>query len=196
MKITRRAQDRLAEIAMLVMDVDGVLTQGEVIYTDAGTEIKSFDVRDGLGLRVAGTAGLRLALVSGRTSAIVQRRARDLRITDIALRAGDKVLAARGFAQQYHLPLTRVAYMGDDLNDLGPMRACGLAIAPADAVPDILAEADIVTDAPGGRGAARQVVELILRAQGKWEHAVEQYLEELAERDEGRRPAEAEGRSA
>ncbi len=188
MKITPRAQQRLPEIEMLVMDVDGVLTHGEIVYTDTGAELKSFDVRDGLALRVAGTAGLKLALVSGRASSIVQRRARDLRITAISLRAGDKELAVRNLAQQYAVSMEHIAYMGDDLNDRAPMRAVGLAIAPADAVPDILAEADLITTAQGGRGAAREVVELILRTQSKWDAAVDQYLEELAERDEVRRP--------
>ena len=192
MKVTRRAQSRLASMEMFVLDVDGVLTQGEIIYTDAGQELKSFDVRDGLGLRVAGTAGLRLALISGRTSSIVQRRARDLRIEDVVLRTGDKENALRMLISRHNLSLEHVAYMGDDLNDRAPMRVAGLAIAPADAVPEILEEADIVTDAPGGRGAARQAVELILRAQGKWESAVERYLAELGEQDQARRPVEAE----
>jgi len=187
MKITRRARSRLPHIEMLVLDVDGVLTEGEVLYTDAGAELKRFDVRDGLGLRVAGAAGLRLALISGRTSPVVQRRARDLRIQDVVQRCGDKAVALRSLAEHYGVPLEHIAYMGDDLNDRAPMRLAGIGIAPADAAPDILEEAEIVTDASGGRGAARQVVELILRSQGKWEDAVQRYLDELAQREEKRR---------
>ncbi len=186
MKITPRAQSRLANLQMLVMDVDGVLTQGDVMYTDAGHEIKSFDVRDGLGLRVASEAGLKLAIVSGRTSPIVQRRARDLHITDVVQRCGDKELVVRALAAQYDFPLERVAYIGDDLNDRAPMRIVGIAIAPADAATDILETAEIVTDAPSGRGAVRQAVELILRTQGTWEAAVQRYLGDLAEKEKAR----------
>ena len=190
MRITREAQHRLTEIELLVMDVDGVLTQGDILYTDAGMELKAFDIKDGLGLRVAAFAGLRLALVAGRTSPIIQRRARDLRVEDVLTRVGDKEAALRSIAQARGVGLPKVAYMGDDLNDRPAMRLAGLSIAPADAAPEILAEAGLVTDAPGGRGAARQAVELILKAQGKWEAAVTAYLEDLSQRDRGRRPAE------
>jgi 3-deoxy-D-manno-octulosonate 8-phosphate phosphatase (KDO 8-P phosphatase) len=193
MRINRDAQRLLPGIAMLVMDVDGVLTNGDIVYTDAGVEQKVFDVKDGLGLRVAVEAGLQLALVTGRISSILQRRARDLRIKTVLQRVGDKEAALRSLAEDRGLPLTRVAYMGDDLNDRAALRVAGISIAPADAVPDIAAEADILTDAPGGKGAARQVVELILRSQGKWEPAVEKYLAGLAERDTYRRPVETEG---
>ncbi len=191
MRINRDAQRRLPGIVMLVMDVDGVLTNGDIVYTDAGVEQKVFDVKDGLGLRVAVEAGLHLVLMTGRISSILQRRARDLRIKTVLQRVGDKEAALRSLAQDRGVPLERVAYMGDDLNDRAAMRAAGVSIAPADAVPDILAEADVVTDAPGGKGAARQAVERILRAQGKWEQAIERYLAGLAERDSYRRPVEA-----
>lgn len=193
MKISRDAQRRLPDIAMLVMDVDGVLTNGDIVYTDTGVEEKVFDVKDGLGLRVAATAGLQLALVTGRLSSILQRRARDLRIKTVLPRVGDKEAALRALAEDRGFPLERVAFMGDDLNDRAAMRAAGVSIAPADAVPDLLAEADVVTDAPGGKGAARQAVELILRAQGRWESAVDDYLAGLAERDAYRGPVESEG---
>ncbi len=136
-------------------------------------------------------AGLHLVLVTGRISSILQRRARHLRIKTVLQRVGNKEAALRSLAEDRGLPLTRVAFMGDDLNDRAAMRAVGVAIAPADAVPDILAEADVVTDLPGGKGAARQAVELVLRTQGKWESAVESYLAGLSERDSYRRPVEA-----
>lgn len=189
MRIRREAQNRLSEIQMLVMDVDGVLTRGGIFYTDAGMEVKAFDIKDGLGLRVAGFGGLRLALVSGRTSPIVQRRARDLGAEDVLQRIGDKEAGLRAIAQARGIPMERIAFMGDDLDDLSAMRAAGVSIAPADAVAEVIAGAGIVTDAPGGRGAARQAVELILKAQGKWEEAVNRYLEGLAARNRGRRPS-------
>lgn len=187
MKLSKQAQQRLSHIEMLVMDVDGCLTRGEVIYTDTGTEAKAFNVKDGLGLRVAVSAGLKLALLTGRVSSVVQRRARDLRIADVLQRVGDKAAALRALAEEKGVPLERVAYLGDDLNDRPALRIAGLTIVPSDAAPDILAEAHIIVDARGGEGAARQAVELILRAQGKWERAVSGYLEEIAEHDRPRR---------
>jgi 3-deoxy-D-manno-octulosonate 8-phosphate phosphatase (KDO 8-P phosphatase) len=171
----------------MVFDVDGVLTRGEIIYTDAGVEAKAFDVKDGLGIRVASDAGLGVALMTGRTSQVVQRRARDLRIAEVLQRVGDKAEALRRYAAEKEVPLERVAFMGDDLNDREAMRLAGVAIAPADAVPEIREEADLVTEARGGRGAAREAVEAVLRARGRWEEAVNRYLEGLTERDRARR---------
>lgn len=187
MKIADRLRGRLAAIQALVLDVDGVLTPGGIIYTDAGEEGKIFDVKDGLGIRVARTANLAMALMTGRVSSVVQRRARDLRIPDVLQRVGDKATALRAFAEAQGIPVEHVAFMGDDLNDREAMRIAGLSIAPGDAVPEIRDEADMVTEAPGGRGAAREAVEAILRAQGKWESAVAEYLGSLAERDRSRR---------
>ena len=187
MKITRELRERLAKVQLLVLDVDGVLTQGEIVYTDGGAEAKAFDVKDGLGIRVAGDAGLEIALMTGRASPMVQRRARDLRIAHVLQRVGDKGAALRKLAEEKGIPVERVAFMGDDLNDLGAMRLAGVSIAPADAVEEIRAAADLVTDAPGGRGAAREAVEAVLRAQGKWESAVSGYLAGLAKRGRARR---------
>lgn len=187
MKISGELRERLAAIELMVFDVDGVLTEGEIIYTDAGVEAKAFDVKDGLGIRVASDAGLGVALMTGRTSQVVQRRARDLRIADVLQRVGDKAAALRQYAEEREIPLERVAFMGDDLNDREAMRLAGVGIAPADAAAEIREEADLVTDAPGGRGAAREAVEAVLRAQGRWEKAVSSYLEGLVERDRARR---------
>jgi len=178
---------RLAAIELMAFDVDGVLTQGDILYTDQGTEVKSFDVRDGLALRVASSAGMQLAIVTGRASRTVERRARDLHITDVLQRVGDKALALRQLAEEKSIPLDRIAFMGDDVNDLEAMRVVGLSIAPADAVPEVVQQAALVTEARAGRGAAREAVEAVLKAQGRWESAVSEYLEGLAERDRARR---------
>jgi len=187
MKITSALRERLAKVQLLVFDVDGVLTQGEIIYTDEGAEAKVFDVRDGLGIRVASAAGLGLALMTGRASSVVQRRARDLRVPEVLQRVGDKAAALRKLAEGKGIPLERVAFMGDDLNDLEAMRVAGVSIAPADGAAEVREEADLVTDAPGGRGAAREAVEAILRAQGRWEEAVSRYLKGLAAQKGSRR---------
>ncbi len=187
MKIPAAVQERLAGVELMVFDVDGVLTEGEIIYTDAGVEAKAFDVKDGLGIRVASDAGLGLALMTGRTSQVVQRRARDLRLAEVLQRVGDKAEALRRYAAEKEVPLERVAFMGDDLNDREAMRAAGVSIAPADAVAEIREGAEVGTEAGGGRGAAREAVEVVLRAQGRWESAVAGYLAGLAERDRARR---------
>ena len=190
MTISDELRQRLAGVRMLVLDVDGVLTAGSIIYTDSGEESKMFDVKDGLGIRAASEAGLQIALMTGRVSQVVQRRARDLHVHHTIQRVGDKAAALQTLADESGLSLPSIAFMGDDLNDRDAMRLAGVSIAPADAVPDILAIADLVTDAPGGRGAARQAVEALLKAQGRWEQAVESYLQGLAERDRARRTPE------
>ena len=187
MKVTGALRERLAAIELMVFDVDGVLTQGDIIYTDQGVEAKAFDVKDGLGLRLASSAGLRLAVMTGRSSRVVERRARDLHILDVLQRVGDKAAALRELAEEKGVALERVAFMGDDFNDREAMRLVGVSIAPADAAAEIREQADLVTDARGGKGAARQAVEAVLQAQGRWEEAVDKYLEGLAERERSRR---------
>jgi 3-deoxy-D-manno-octulosonate 8-phosphate phosphatase (KDO 8-P phosphatase) len=190
MKTSAALSARLAGVEMIVFDVDGVLTEGGIFYADTGAEGKMFDVKDGLGIRVASAAGLKTAIMTGRASRVVERRARDLRILDVLERVADKVSALRRLADEKGIPLERIAFMGDDLNDREAMRAAGVSIAPADAVAEIKEIADLVTDAPGGRGAARQAVEAVLKAQDRWEKAVDDYLAGLAERDRSRRAAE------
>lgn len=190
MKVTGELQARLAEIEMMVFDVDGVLTEGGIFYVDTGAEGKMFDVKDGLGIRVADSAGLKTAIMTGRASRVVERRARDLRMLDVLERVADKAAALRRLADEKGMSLARIAFMGDDLNDREAMRTAGVSFAPADAVPEIKEIADLVTDAPGGKGAARQAVEAVLKAQDRWEKAVDDYLAELVERDRSRRTAE------
>ncbi len=184
-------EKRARDIDLLVLDVDGVLTDGGLWYGPEGEMFKRFDVKDGHGLVLARLCGLQAGILTARRSKVVEARARELGLSPVSQGNRDKRVGLFKLLEEANIQPSRVAYMGDDLNDRAPMRIAGLAIAPADAVTDILAEADIITDAPAGRGAARQVVELILRTQGKWEGAVEQYLEELAERDEVRRPSPA-----
>jgi len=187
MRVSGSLRQRLAAIEMIVFDVDGVLTQGDIVYTDEGAEAKAFDVKDGLGLRVASEIGLQLAIMTARSSRVVERRARDLHVLNVLQRVGDKAAALRGMAEEKGLSLDRVAFMGDDFNDRDAMRSAGVSMAPSDAIPEIRQLADLVTDAPGGRGAARQAVEAILHAQGRWDQAVEDYLAGLAERERTRR---------
>jgi len=191
MRIAVGLRARLAAVQMMVFDVDGVLTEGQIIYTDEGAEAKAFDVKDGLGLRVAVGAGLTVVLMTGRSSRVTERRARDLHITDVLQRVGDKAEALRRLAEDKGIALERVAFMGDDVNDREAMRLAGVAIAPADAAPEIRDLAQLVTEARAGRGAAREAIEAVLRAQDRWRQAVDGYLSSLSERDRARRVADA-----
>ncbi len=166
---------RAAAIELLLLDVDGVLTDGSIIYADDGTELKRFHVRDGSGLKLWHAAGKRSAIVSGRKSVAVERRASELGIRpvlqgrDDKLAAFDEVLAATGLRPE------QVCAVGDDLPDVPVLRRCGLAVAVADACPEVRAAAHHVTAAPGGRGAAREAIEWLLKAQGRWAELTARY---------------------
>ncbi len=159
---------RVARIELLLLDVDGVLTDGSILYTDSGQELKRFHVRDGTGLNLWRSAGKRAAIVSGRASAAVDRRAAELGVAPVLQGRSDKlpafaeVLAVTGFAPE------QVCTVGDDLQDVPVAKAAGVAIAVADACPELRAVADYVTAVPGGRGAVRDAVEWLLKSQGRW----------------------------
>ena len=164
--------ERCARIDALVLDVDGVLTDGSIVYTDAGVELKAFHVRDGSGLKLWELEGKRTAIITGRQSPIVERRAKELGISHVVQGAADKHAALGTLLAAWSLPAERVAAIGDDIVDVPVLRTCGLAIAVADACAEAMQEADYVTQAPGGRGAVREAIELILRAQGRWQAIV------------------------
>ena len=158
---------------MLVLDVDGVLTDGGIVYADDGVEIKGFHVRDGTGLKIWQEAGKRAALITGRTSRVVDVRAAEVGISRVFQNSPEKLPAYRQLLAECGLRAEQVCYVGDDIPDLPILRNCGLAVAVADASPDVLADAHYITRAPGGRGAVREIVELILRCQGHWQPLVE-----------------------
>jgi YrbI family 3-deoxy-D-manno-octulosonate 8-phosphate phosphatase len=155
---------RLRALRALVLDVDGVLTDGGMYYGPGGEGLKRFDVKDGLGLRRLREAGLLLALISGEKSRIVLRRAEKLRIGEVHVGVEDKSAVFADLLRRHRVAAAGTAYMGDDLNDLGPLRAAGLAVAPADAVPAVRRAAAWVTRRPGGHGAVREVCDAILAA--------------------------------
>jgi 3-deoxy-D-manno-octulosonate 8-phosphate phosphatase (KDO 8-P phosphatase) len=161
-------QARCAAVELLVADVDGVLTDGGIVLGSGGLELKHFHVRDGSGLKLWHQAGRRTALISGRTSQAVEARARELGVAWVYQGAGDKLSALRLALTVADVGPPAVCYVGDDLPDLPAMRACGLAVAVADACAEVRAFAHYTTQAPGGRGAVREVIELILHAQGAW----------------------------
>lgn len=167
-------RSRLKRIQLLLCDVDGVLTDGAIFITGEG-EFKRFHVHDGLAQRLASHAGLKVGWVSARPSAITTRRAEELK-TDFVVQTRDgKVPAVERILAATGLAWADACFVGDDVVDLGALRRAGLAISPADARPEAKAVAHFVTQARGGSGCVREVVEMILKAQDKWATVVEQH---------------------
>jgi 3-deoxy-D-manno-octulosonate 8-phosphate phosphatase (KDO 8-P phosphatase) len=160
-------------IRMLVMDVDGVLTDGRILYSADGVETEAFFVRDGLGLRAAQRAGLLTAILTGRVSGAVARRAKELGISEVHQGIPNKVETYETLLRRHGLTDEAVAYVGDDVNDLPLLARAGFSAAPADAADEVKAKVAFVTSRGGGRGAVREVIDLILKAQGRWERAME-----------------------
>lgn len=165
-------------IRCLVLDVDGVLTKGEITYTSSGEELKTFHAKDGMGLAIAHAMGLQTAIITGRTSPIVERRAKELKISHLQMGGHNKSAGLQVVLDTLQVEPQEVAYMGDDLNDLGVMSRVGLAMTPQDGVPEIKAIAHYICQANGGEGAVREAVEYILKREGLWEEAVRKYREE------------------
>lgn len=163
---------RAAEVKLLVFDVDGVLTDGGLYYGPDGEAFKRFDVKDGHALVMARLVGLPAALITARQSRIVEVRAKELGFVQVIQLARDKRLGLDAVCQSQQIAPSMCAYMGDDLNDLGPMAEVGLSACPADAVPEVRQAAHLVTQSNGGRGAVRELVELCLKASGRWDQAV------------------------
>jgi 3-deoxy-D-manno-octulosonate 8-phosphate phosphatase (KDO 8-P phosphatase) len=171
-------RERCAAIELLVVDVDGVLTDGGIIHANSGDEQKQFHVRDGSALKMWRFAGKSAALITGRSSRLVEVRAAEVGIDPVIQGAAEKLPAYRQLLASGNWRPEQVCFVGDDVPDLPLVRHCGLAVAVADACPEVRAEAHHVLTAPGGRGAVRQAIELILRVQGKWQTIVERFRSE------------------
>lgn len=191
-KKTKSAVARARKIKLLLFDVDGVLTDGKLYIfplpapgqpsnkneSEFGPvlEVKGFHAHDGMGISIAHLAGLKTGLITKRVSATVALRGRDLKMEYVRQGIHDKRTAFEEILQQAGLSASEAAYAGDDVIDLPVMRRCGLAIAVANARAEVKREAHYVTLHPGGEGAARDAVEFILKAQGKWKRIVEEYI--------------------
>jgi 3-deoxy-D-manno-octulosonate 8-phosphate phosphatase (KDO 8-P phosphatase) len=176
-KISPAIKKRARQIQVLLMDVDGTITAGTVTLLSqpdgSALEIKTFDAHDGQGLSLAHTAGLRTGVITGRESAALRRRARELSIEFVYEKQPTKTGAYQQILTKTGVPESAVAYLGDDLPDLPLMRRVGLAVAVGDAAPEVKRAAHYVTKAIGGKGAARELVELILKSKGIWEEMIE-----------------------
>lgn len=166
---------KLKKIKLLLLDADGVLTDGGIIYNDNGSETKIFNVKDGLGIRLIMEAGIHLGIVTGRRSNALYSRCKDLGINLIYDGVGNKVDVLDALLDQTGVSAEEVAFIGDDLPDLTLMKKIGLSIAVGDAHKTILDNVDMVTSAKGGHGAVREVCEAILKAKGLWEDILERF---------------------
>lgn len=165
-------------IQWIVLDVDGVLSDGSLVYTSTGEELKSFSVKDGLGLTAARKSGIKLAIITARVSPMVERRAKELHFDALFMGHANKTEALRALCAEYQIDLKTIAYMGDDLNDLGALQLVGLPMAPNNAVPEVKQLAKFISTVNGGQGAVREAVEYILKNQGLWETVVADYARE------------------
>ncbi len=166
---------RASCIRLLVLDVDGVLTDGSIVYDAEGSQIQSFHVHDGLGIKLLERAGVQTAIISSRKSAALARRAEELNISFVFQGVSDKISAYNEIAEALGISEEETAYMGDDWVDISMLRLAGLAVVVPDAPVPVKDYAHYVTEKPGGRGAVREVCELILRARGKWGELLNQY---------------------
>jgi 3-deoxy-D-manno-octulosonate 8-phosphate phosphatase (KDO 8-P phosphatase) len=162
-------EQRAAAVRLLVLDVDGVLTDGRLYFGADGEALKVFDVRDGLGVKLLREAGVEVAILSSRRSPIVERRARELGIAPVIQGAADKGAALAELMRALQVRPEQCGYMGDDWPDLRPLGQAGFAAAVADAAPEVRRIAHWISAAPGGRGAVRELAEFILRAQGRFD---------------------------
>jgi len=170
--------DRARGVRLVLLDSDGVLTDGRIIVTSDGTEARCFDVRDGHGIRMGQGAGLTFGVISGRESPALTSRAKELRFEEVHQGVHDKLGLVREILARRGLEPQAVCFVGDDLIDVPAMRYCGLAVAPADAIEEVRAVAHHVTERKGGRGAVREVIDMLLRASGSWDKVTERYFAE------------------
>ena len=168
--------EKILPLKALLMDVDGVLTDGRVIIDSNGVESKQFDVRDGHGLKMLQRSGLTLGLLTGRRSPVVTRRAAELGIRIVFQRCHDKLLAYEQIKQQLKFADYEIAYIGDDVIDLPVLRRVGFAATVADADSELAAHVDWRSSKSGGRGAVRELCQLIMQTQGTWDAALSRYL--------------------
>ena len=168
---------RAARIRLVLMDCDGVLTDGRVWLMNDGDELKAFDVHDGQGIALLHRAGLKTGIISGRNSSTVERRGRELQIDYVRQSVSEKLRTFDEVLSDAKVSTSECAYVGDDLADISIMRRVGLAIAVANAVEETRTAAHYITSLDGGKGAVREVCELILKAQGRWDELIRKYLE-------------------
>lgn len=179
--LKKKSKTDIAKIAnnikLLILDVDGVLTDGSIILDNRGNEYKSFHVRDGHGIKMLLRAGIVVALITGRKSKVVERRAHELGIEEVYQKCFNKLAVYRTLAEKYSLSDKEVAYIGDDIVDVPVMKKVGMPVTVADADKGVKKYSLFITKNGGGRGAVREVTDLILTSKGLWKRIIDEYLE-------------------
>ncbi|MDD5654441.1 MAG: HAD-IIIA family hydrolase [Candidatus Omnitrophica bacterium] len=164
------------KIKLLLLDVDGVLTDGRIVYDSKGRDSKFFDVHDGMGVYLLHKAGLKIALVTAKGSPAIKPRARDMRVDEVFADVSPKTAVLEKLFKKYKVTAEEICFAGDDLVDLCLMKKVGFSIAVFNACPEIKLSADYITLREGGRGAVREIAELLLKAQNKWNEVLKPYL--------------------
>ena len=171
----KSVQEKLKKIKMLMLDIDGVMTDGRIIMDDEGRELKNFNVRDGHGLKVMQRYGIKVAIITGRQSNLVKHRAKDLDITDVYQKVFNKKEVFEKILKKHKLSPEETAFIGDDIVDIPVLKRVGFSVAVADAVDVVKKQVDYITSHKGGKGAVREVCEMILKAQEKWPEIAARY---------------------
>ncbi|MGD9898235.1 MAG: KdsC family phosphatase [Calditrichaceae bacterium] len=167
-------KSKLVKIKMILMDVDGVLTDGGIIYTSSGDELKIFNVQDGMGITLARMGGLKTGIITGRNSELVRRRAEELNFDIVSQGSFDKLGPYRDIKKQFNLKDEEICYIGDDVLDLSILNRVGFSVAVSNARDEVKAACDYITDARGGNGAVREVIDKILKRQEKLHNLIEE----------------------
>ena len=170
-------KERLQKIKMLLLDVDGILTDGRIIYSSDGSETKAFDVKDGHGLKMIQRAGIEVGIITGRKSSVVERRAKELGISILYQGAKDKLVPFREILEHHSIGEDEIAYVGDDIVDLPILLRVGFAATVADALPEVKQRVHYVTDRKGGKAAVREICDLILKESGRWDGVAAKYFQ-------------------
>lgn len=171
----KNIKEKLKKIKMLILDVDGVMTDGRIIMDDEGREIKNFHVRDGHGLKILQRYGVKVAILTGRKSKVVEHRAKDLEIKYVYQKIYNKKEVFGEILKKHKLSADEVAFIGDDIVDVPVLKRVGFSVAVADAIDIVKNSVNYVTENKGGDGAVREICEMILQAQGKWQEIAARY---------------------
>ena len=174
--ISQDILERAKKVKILILDIDGVMTDGHIIYSIYGDELKFFDVQDGFGITLLNKAGIKSIIITAKKSRIVKIRARDMRVTKAYQGHMDKIRPFNHALRKFRVLPEEVCFVGDDLIDIPVLKRVGLAVAVPNALDEVKAHAHYITAKSGGRGAVREVCDLILKAQGKWDLATEKYF--------------------
>jgi len=179
MIISNRITEKANKIKLLILDVDGVLTDNRLFYNDEGVETKTFYTRDGHGMVMVQKSGIDIAIITGRRSQLVTNRMQDLKVKHVFQGVPDKLPTFNKLVDDLGLQLDEIAYVGDDILDLPILMRIGLSVAPADADREVKPRVDFVSEFEGGRGCVREVCEIIMRSQGTWQTHMDFYLRDL-----------------